>query len=262
MANLQTYLSKIASHIPINYQEFKKKLPANILLDHHLYFKPQKSSNGLSLVTVLNQNLFESLIAAKPKTRKEAADNGDSHQTTTSFSHLLVYHEGLLDDRPDTVLIDDRRIVQVFESKPQLLVIENEENFFCYKSMLPILSSFYGHTLNFTNTDIVWGAGNRINKGLNKRFIEQYDTVLCAFDYDFGGLVIFKTLQANHLGITEFLMPSDFTTYLPMFNKSPNQGEHWVKALTLADELGFLALKAAFNRSHNQFMEQESLLNR
>lgn len=262
MANIQTYLTKISSHIPINYQAFKNKLPANILLDHHLYFKPQKLASGLSLVTVLNQGVFESLIAVKPKTRKEAADKGDSHQTTTSFSHLLIYHEGLLDDRPDLVLIDNQRMLQSFANKSQLLVIENEENFFCYKSMLPILSSFYGQTLNLTNTDIVWGAGNRINKGLNRRFIERYDKVLCAFDYDFGGLVIFKTLQANHLGNTVFLMPADFTYYLPMFNKSPNQSEHWLKALTLADELGFLALKAAFNRSHNQFMEQESLLNR
>jgi hypothetical protein len=260
MSRLYNYLTSINKGELINYEIFKKSLPVDIKIDHHLIFKAQKQAKGKYSVEVLDDGLFQKLIAENipPENREDAAVQGDSHLITTSHSFLLVYRNQLLDTRPDVVLIDNNIMHQTFTPKKQLLIIENQENFFRYCDMLPILSDFYGSPLDLSNTDIVFGAGNQINKGLNFCFFEQYHSVLCAFDFDFGGLTMFNTLKTRLACQVTLLMPDDLTKYYPGFVKQPKE-DTWMKALNLSQTLGFTSLHDAFI-ANGAVMEQEVLL--
>jgi hypothetical protein len=266
MTRLAQYLTQIHSGELINYAAFKKILPKDAQIDHHLIFKPQKqavSNNKYKdKVEILDQERFEELLkqAGMPVgNRIQAAEKGDSHQVATSYSFLLVYHSQLFDSRPDIVLLHQNKLTQPFTAKRQLLIIENEENFFCYQQMFPLLSDFYGQRLNLDNCDIVFGAGNQINKGLNLCFFDQYHSVLCAFDFDFGGLGMFKTLQQRLDKDVTFVMPSDFAPWLESFKKPPKDKDQWLAAMDLAGALGFERLSDAFTKTLC-FMEQEILL--
>ena len=266
MTRLAQYLTQIHNGELINYAVFKKTLPKDAQIDHHLIFKPQKQAVGKNKykdkVDILDQQRFDQLLkqAGMPaQNRVEAAQKGDSHQVATSYSFLLVYHNHLPDVRPEVVLLHADQLSQTFKPKKQLLIIENEENFFCYQQLLPLLGDFYGQPLDLSHCDIVFGAGNQINKGLNLCFLDQYHSVLCAFDFDFGGLGMFKTLQQRLGKHAAFLMPSDFSPWLDGFKKPPKDPDQWLAAMTLANELGFDALAATFKHTR-YFMEQEILL--
>ncbi len=264
MPSLAQYLKKIQCGELVNYPVFLKTLPKNEQIDHWEIFSSQKQLIGKNKFKVEIKDLqrFEQLLsdAGMPVgNRIQAAEKGDSHQVATSYSFLLIYHSQLFDNRPDVVLLHQDKLTQSFKAKKQLLIIENEENFFSYQQMLPLLSDFYGQRLNLDNCDIVFGAGNQINKGLNLCFFDQYHSVLCAFDFDLGGLQMFKTLHQRLDKDVTFLMPNDYAPWQVHFKKSPKNEKHWVAAIDLAEALGFGQLAATFKHTR-YFMEQEILL--
>lgn len=259
MMKLVDYLNKILRGETINYTVFLTKLPKNEQLEHQYLFLPTKVADKQFLVEVLDQERFYQLIKraeGSSQNRVDAAQSGDSHKSPTSFSHLLVFHEQLTDARPEVVVLHNEEVNQRFSAKSQLLIIENEENFFRYKALLSLLSDFAGQQLDLSNTDIVYGAGNQINKGLNFSFFEQYHSVFCAFDWDLGGLQMYKTL-AGKLNIpVKFLLPADLTPWQAQFNYLPKSNQQWLKALDLAQTLNLPALVDCF-KTTRRFLEQE-----
>ncbi len=255
---LSDYFDKMIAGQTLNYDELLKKLPRDARLDHHLIFAPHKLAPKKYTVEVLDKPRFVELVAqaASAQTRVEAAVLGDSHQRPTSFGHLLVFHQGLSDDRPDVVVIHNEQVAQPFTPKRQLLIIENEENFFRYAELLDLLGSFAGCQLTLSNTDIVYGAGNQINKGLNFSFFEQYHSVFCAFDWDLGGLMMYKTLSKTLGDAVKFLLPRDLSLWHSHFKLKPTSATQLLKAASLAQSLGFDCLAEAF-RAKLCFLEQE-----
>lgn len=261
MSKLHQYLEKIAQGQAINYPVFIKTLPIQWQIDHHHLFETDQLSATKYQVTVIDNAVFAQLRHNNQPahTRTQAAAQGDSHQQATSHSFLLVYHNQLKDARPDVVLINSQQLWQNFTAKQHLLIIENQENFFHYQQMLPVLSQFYGLPLSLANCDVVFGAGNQINKGLNLSLLGQYHSVLCAFDFDYGGLQMFKSLQQQLAIPVTLLMPDDFSPWLCHFKRQPNDPQHLLAAIDLAGELGFKHLAKVFKKQ-SRFMEQELLL--
>lgn len=261
IVNLNQYLLHIKNNQPINFERFVTLLPREVKADWHRLFESKKLAVKKYRVTVLDAVAFSQLLAdsAPVETRVAAAKQGDSHKVGTSCSFLLVYHASLPDARPDVVLINDEEILQSFTAKKQLLIIENEENFFRYREMLPLLSALSGTPLDLTYCDIVLGGGNQITKKLNFAFFEQYHSVFCAFDLDVGGLHMFDTLQKRLGERVRLLMPTNFSAYSGYFVKKPDSNEQWQKALDLSLRLGFVELYRVFARER-RFMEQETLL--
>jgi hypothetical protein len=268
MANLYHYLKQIEAGKEINYSAFIKcieRQKTDDFIDRHSMFKSTKvpGKKDKYQVEVLDNHRFNQLIAQhciEVDTRIAAAQQGDSHKVATSYSYLLVFHDQLADLRPDIVVITSESILQEFTVKKQLLIIENEENFFRFSDMLLLLSDFYGQPLNLSNTDVVFGAGNQINKGLNLSFLGQYHSVLCAFDLDLGGLKMFSTLRHRLGENVSLLLPKDLSKWLSAFKLQPKAQQNWLHAITLADKLGFMGVKNAFEKT-SCFMEQEVLLN-
>lgn len=87
---------------------------------------------------VLDEGAFAELEAwaAPARDRTEAAAKGDSHRSRTRHTFLLVYHEQRPSGRPDTLVLSETAVDCGFEPKRQVLVVENEDNFFAFRTML------------------------------------------------------------------------------------------------------------------------------
>lgn len=258
---LNDYLEKIRQGKAINYEAFLRKLPASVRAQHRALFATEKMAANRWQVRVLDPEAFTALQqqAAQPLSRLDAARKGDSHRHPTQASFLLVYHCLSHQDRPDTVVLADGQVHQGFQPAARVLVVENEQNFYHYRQMLAFAERCQGRPCGIDTCDLVLGSGNRITAAADLAWLNGYDEVLCAFDYDGGGLQMFATIRASLGDKAQFLQPVDWQPWLARFRKSPESTEKFVKALGLAEELGFTALAQAF-RATGKFMEQEMIL--
>ncbi|GAA0850497.1 hypothetical protein GCM10009113_32040 [Marinobacter szutsaonensis] len=258
---MKHYLEKIRRGQPINYEAFLRKLPEDIRRKHRDIFRPEKVSGNGWVVHILVPSVFAELeqSSAAPVSRAHAAEQGDSHRHGTGHSFLLVYRKGLASDRPDTVVVSESGADCGFPLKSSAMVIENEENFFEYRRMLAFASACENASLGLENCDVVLGGGNRITRRACMAWLNQYQRVYCAFDYDAGGLQMFATM-ADYLGEKAgFVQPRSLESWLPKFRKVPGNTERFTRAIRLAENLGFSSLATAF-RETGKFMEQEMIL--
>jgi len=258
---LNDYLQKILQGQPINYEAFLKKLPDTVRGRHRELFATEKVGANRWQVTVLDAAAFETLQkqAAAPVSRVDAARKGDSHRHGTEVSFLLVYHQALVGNRPDSVVIAGNSADIGFIPAPRVLLVENERNFYHYRQMLAFAGDCLGQPLALAACDVLLGGGNRITHAADLNWLSGYDEVLCAFDYDTGGLQMFSTVRSALGGKARFLQPVDWQPWLSCFLKPPDSTERFTKALSLSEDLGFEPLARAF-RATGKFMEQEMIL--
>ncbi|WP_288371887.1 Wadjet anti-phage system protein JetD domain-containing protein [uncultured Marinobacter sp.] len=258
---MNDYLKKILKGQAINYEAFLKKLPDALRRRHRELFATEKVGVSRWRVTILDEVAFAALQqqAAAPVSRVDAAKKGDSHRHGTEVSFLLVYHHALIGNRPDSVVITGDSVDIGFRPAPRVLVVENERNFYHYRQMLAFAGDCLGQTVDLTNSDVVLGGGNRITGTADLNWLTGYDEVLCAFDYDAGGLQMFSSVQAALGDKACFLQPADWQPWLSRFRKTPDATERFTNALSLAEDLGFVSLAQAF-RATGKFMEQEMIL--
>lgn len=264
MPSLRQYLTKIQRREPINYDQFLKVLP--ISYSHNskqlfsTTFKPDKKIKKW-LVTC-NKDTFDELWQlSEPATdRIQSTLLGDSHKHRVSANLLMVYHREITSSLcPDVIYVSASEIIQGFQPQKRLLLIENEENFIQYISFMDTLSGLTSHQIDIENTDIALGGGNRASSKFLMKVYEQYDEILCAFDYDLGGLKTFRSIQAVLDDKVHFVQPSNYSTVATLFKKSPDSDTKLLDTIDLANSLGFYELADIFKKTRH-FMEQESLL--
>tara|TARA_R100000322_G_scaffold126301_3_gene82836 strand:- start:579 stop:1361 length:783 start_codon:yes stop_codon:yes gene_type:complete len=258
---LNNYLEKILQGQAINYEAFLKKLPDVLRQRHRELFSTEKAGPNRWRVTVLDEAAFEALReqAAAPVSRVDAARKGDSHRHGTEVSFLLVYHHALTGHRPDSVVIAGDSVDIGFKPASRVLVVENERNFYHYRQMLAFAGECLGRPTKLTSCDVVLGGGNRITRTADLNWLAGYDEVLCAFDYDAGGLQMFASVRSALGNKACYLQPADWQLWLSRFRKTPDATERFTKAIMLAEDLGFVSLAQAF-RATGKFMEQEMIL--
>ena len=267
------YLQKIELGEAINYPEFLSLLPEElgeeVLHSASLRKTPKKN---IFVVEIVDEGLLEKLklLTVEPENRVDATLQGDSHRTNTSTSYLLAYHQGTVGIHPDTVICDKEKAYFRFQPKRQLVVVENSELFFARQTLFKqmnrafsdslacALFSGFSSELSFENSDLVFGAGNQISNQYNRHFVDQYDSVLCFFDYDLGGLKIFKAMK-NMLGDKAMFLEPDTNRLDHLFVKQPKNQEQYLKALETAEVLGLKTLHQLL-LDKKLFMEQEALL--
>ena len=261
MSVLKKYLEKISVGKAINYNKFLAVLPSQYQHQKNALFSTQYIAPNTWQVTIIDDDVRAELLllAEKPTSRLHAADQGNSHRKSTTVSYLLAYHSLSADKRPDIIYLDEHQSVQGFKSKSQLLLIENEENFFQHKCMCLAVSQTIGEHVSLENTDVVLGSGMKVCADLNVQWYKNYDRVLCAFDYDLAGLQMFASLKDSLDEKVIFVQPVDYLTWLSSFKKSPGSAGKLQKARELAERLGFTELSQAFTDTR-KFMEQELML--
>nr|WP_281494972.1 hypothetical protein [Marinobacter sp. S6332] len=239
-----------------------KQLPEPFRRLHKDLFATEKVQANQWLVRVLDDAAFAELqnVMEAPGSRVEAAKKGNSHRHGTDVSFLLVYRDGLESDRPYVVVIGSDSVDFGFQRARSVLVVENEQNFYHYRQMLNFASETLGRRLELPECDVVLGGGNRITRGAVLEWLKGYEDVFCAFDYDAGGLHMFSTIAASLHERAHFVQPANWQPWQSQFRKVPDSTERFIKAIALAENLGFVLLAEAF-RTTGKFMEQELVLN-
>tara|TARA_B100001121_G_scaffold297842_1_gene304745 strand:+ start:1764 stop:2645 length:882 start_codon:yes stop_codon:yes gene_type:complete len=258
---MREYLDKIRAGQPINYEAFLKRLPAAVRARQRRLFRSERVAPNRWRVQVLDEGAFAELEAwaAPARDRTEAAAKGDSHRSRTRHTFLLVYHEQRPSGRPDTLVLSETAVDCGFEPKRQVLVVENEDNFFAFRTMLAFAAREAVPGLDLSNCDVVLGGGKRVTRRSCLDWLDRYERVYCALDYDAGGLEIFATIR-THLGDKAgYLQPRDWSAWYHRFRRTPARTARFARAIRLAEDLGFDSLARAF-RATGKFMEQEMIL--
>lgn len=264
MASLRFYLEKIRDGKAINYDQFLLKLPAHYHSSRTTIFQTKliNSKPKQWEVRCKDEVIFNELwtLSATPESKIQASHLGDSHNYPVSANLLMVYHQSLGESIcPSVVYVSEHNTLQTFQSKKRLLLIENEENFIRHRDFCQMLSQLSAKDITISDTDIALGGGNRVTSKFLINWYSHYDEILCAFDYDLGGLKMFATLQKGLKTKVHLIQPTDYKLISHLFNKRPEYDDKLVKAKKLADQLGFLQLSQTFFNTRH-FMEQESLL--
>lgn len=258
---LGKYLAQIRQGTPVNYEAFLKQLPPAIASRHRDYFQVKRVSKQRWQVSYRDPEILAELDAhaSTPATRREAALKGDSHRQQTGAAFILVYHSALTDERPDVVCLRPAFSMVGFEQKSNVLVVENEDNFAHYAQMLAFSSACLDEELSLSNCDVILGGGNRVARALVTDWLNTYQRVLCAFDYDLGGLKMYASLKKSLGPKAIFLQPARWSEWQSAFQLTPKTSSRLVEAINRANDLGFAELAAIF-RNTQKFMEQETLL--
>jgi len=261
--SLRLYLEKIRNKQAINYDQFLKYLPSEYTFSATEIFKTKLvSTNPKKWIVNCNEDVFNKLwkLSEKPENRMHATELGNSHKHPISAQMLLVQHNGLSDIRPTVVYVSEHETIQTFKGKSRLLIIENEQNFINHDIFCNAITKLTSIALlNKDNIDIAYGSGNKVTAKLLINWYMQYDEVLCAFDYDLGGLQMFKTLQKKLGDKSVFIQPTNYSSIASFFVKKPESEQKFQKARKLAEWLGFNSLSQEFFNTRH-FMEQEMLL--
>jgi len=254
------YLQSIEQSKAINYSKFLALLPEKLREEVKEKVIITFLSKGSVIVEITCEKLLEELhsMAIEPTNRIDATLLGDSHKVNTSTSYLLAYHQTSSDIYPDIILSNKESSNFKFQPKKRLVIVENTELFFAKEILFSQMNKAFSLFLSFENTDLVFGAGNQISNKHNYTFINQYDSILCFFDYDLGGLKIYKAMQNMVGSKAKFLEPSS-DNLNEFFIKKPKTQEQYKKALEAANNLGLRKLHSLFE-SKKSFMEQEALL--
>lgn len=259
--SLRIYLDKIKKRQKIDYDKFVQCLPSEYT-SRDLFKTKLVSLHPKRWIVSCEEDIFNELwrLSEKPKSRVHASELGNSHKHPVSAQMLLVFHNALPDILPTVVYASEHEVVQSFTSKSRLLLIENEQNFINHDLFCNAIANLTGDTLlRKDNMDIAFGSGNKVTAGLLIKWYMQYDEVLCAFDYDLGGLQMYKTLQKNLKQKAIFIQPSSYSNITSLFVKKPKSNKVFQKARELAEQLGFDQLSQEFFDTRH-FMEQEMLL--
>lgn len=263
---LKKYLQQIKDGKTVHYSKMLQLLPPGFYQRRAELFKVRVTGAGKWQVSIVDAELFEQLwqSALEPADRQIASLQGDSHRANTSHSYVLLYHQALTDPRPDIVLAQSQpdgtvRLLQNFQPKSSLLLIENEENFFRYPEVSALAQQMLVQDFSLAHCDIALASGSRIGSALLQPFLAQYQSIYCAFDYDAAGLETYDLLQKKWGHKVKLVVAPDLTPWLAGFIHPPKQPQQLLKALQLAEKHQLFGLVDALSKSKN-FLEQEVLL--
>lgn len=271
---ISKYLVKIENGTAINFAKFLMLLPQSMQDEVRSHATVTRHKGGMSVVNISCAEIKAQLaqLTIEPKNRVEASTQGNSHKVTTSTSFLLAYHEKSSSIHPETVIINKAGAHCLFTPKTQVLIVENAELFFANTHLFEKLNQVFGLQLSLQNSDLIYGSGNQISHKLNKTFLNEYQSIVCFFDYDLGGLKIFSALK-NMLGDkVSFLEPTSNNSgnsnsdnshksgnIKHLFIKKPKNKKQYLDALVKAEALNLMTLYSLL-LSESAFMEQEAIL--
>ena len=214
MSRLSEYFHKVRLGKPINYTAFAKECDKNKLTGWKKVFRATHEGKQRYKIEVINEARFTEwcgIFCGRVENRAQAARTGDSHRANTGASFLLRY--GANASVPELVWLDGAS--RPSENRHAVAVlVENLENFSHIGAMKRVLRQWQPETAD-TGADWHYGAGNQIGNGLNRAYLSQYQKIYCLFDWDVGGLMIFRNLR-RMLPETElrFALPENPLAYL------------------------------------------------
>lgn len=192
MHRLFPYLEKIHRGKPINYPVFAKLCRQEKVFGLDKIFKAEHESEQRYRVQILDDNQFnELLLRSAPLWQPELVWLPADGATPAAAARSAV-------------------------------VLENLENFYHLDKMSALLRRWQPEN-DFTAADWLFGAGNQISNALNRAYLVQYGAMYCLFDWDIGGLQIFRNLQTMlPQTAVRFVLPPEPAEYLMKSNRLLN----------------------------------------
>lgn len=264
MSKIDTYLLKIESGKPINFEIFAREI------DKH-GFGPLflQSTFTASLVAkhkyhveVIDNERFKRLKTEFASSGREdrvgAALDGNSHKTKVSGSMLAI--RSLTHPHPQIAMFTAGDWFYPAPQQVKALLVENLENFLRLESTLALLPrcGVKDHSEEF---DIVFASGNQINNRLHEKFLGRYKAVYCLFDADAGGLAMFRSLCKMLACSTpvSFLYPSDIAQRIEASRYRLTENDR-TGLLRYSGENKDIDYLIRLMRKHGRALEQETYL--
>ena len=218
MHRLFLYLEKIRLSKSINYPVFAERCHKEKVFGLDKIFKAEHENGQRYRVQILDDNQFNELLLrfAESGGRVAAAKTGNSHRESVGASYLLRRSLPLW--QPELVWLPADGAAPAAAGKTAV-VLENLENFHHFDKMSALLRQWQPENA-WSGADWLFGAGNQISNALNRNYLAQYGTVYCLFDWDIGGLQIFRNLQAMlPETAVRFVLPAEPEQYLMQSNR-------------------------------------------
>lgn len=265
MSKINTYLQKIESGKPINFEAFERELERHGygLISLRSTFVADLIEKRKYQVRVIDTERFELLkrefaISGRDD-RVGAALDGNSHKTKVSGSILAI--RSLAAPHPQMVMFTAGDWYYPAPLQAKALLVENLENFLDIESTLALLPKC-GVNDPFEQFDVVFASGNQINNRLHAGFLGRYEAVHCLFDADAGGLTMFRSLRKMLAGSApvSFLYPNDIAERIEASRYRLTEEER-------TDLLRHIGESAATDQlighmhKHGRALEQETYLN-
>ena len=259
MHRLFPYLEKIQRGKPINYPVFAELCRKEKVFGLDKIFKAEHEGGQRYRVEILDEIQFNELLLrfAESGSRVAAAKTGNSHRESVGASYLLRRSFPLW--QPELVWLPADRTVPAAAGKTAV-VLENLENFHHFDKMSALLRQWQPENA-WDAADWLFGAGNQISNALNRAYLAQYGAVYCLFDWDIGGLHIFRNLQAMlPETAVRFVLPAESEQYLMQSNRllGTSQRDRLSELSGMSSETDRLI---AAMRHTGRILEQEIYLN-
>ncbi|WDE02375.1 hypothetical protein [Thalassomonas actiniarum] len=186
------------------------------------------SQNDYS-VEVLSQDLLQKFIniinSHSVKSRTAASHRGNSH--AVNVDGALLVSNIANNDVPYNHLFSKGRDVDT-PVKQHCLIIENLECFLAFNRTFEFAKNYCDVEIDIDDVEFVWAAGNSISNALIIPYLKKFQgKVMCLFDIDLGGLIIYSNLLKAGLepSNTKYLIPSDIQTRLKNSNRKATAKE-------------------------------------
>jgi len=260
--NIKRYIDNIDNNKPINLQKFIG-LVGQLSLSYT--FQPsdvsaRKIKGQQYQVIEINECLIKELRALVNdigSDRISSSRQNRSHKCKVDGSILLVRERN---SHPKVVLFDeDGSFSGINQNSDRALLIENRQNFIAIDKTLTFLNREADLCFE-PPIDVIFADGNEISNTLHHRFLGHYKQLYLFFDFDLGGLIIAKNINAllpdTH---KQFVVPKDIEVRLSrVVEKQSSEYIDKVLDIGLADPL--LAPFAKLIKDHQRILEQESYL--
>lgn len=227
---MKSYINKIENKKVLNAKAFKKKFesifPDKVFSN---IFDVKELSSKEALIYIKDDQAFEEIVL-----RAEEADNiegskrlkatikGDSHREAVSTYYILVFHENTGFIKPDVVVVNEEFIFHEFQTKKNLLVIENQENFAHLKEHLAFMNKFdinNDNNYSLKDYDVMFSSGSSLTSKVVSQYLNKYKNIVFSLDIDIGGINIYS-MMAKHLSDNvscSFWVPSNLNYLLEKY---------------------------------------------
>lgn len=227
---MKAYISKIKTKKALNIKTFRKRFdtffPDKVFSN---IFDVKELSSKEALIYIKDHQAFDEIVR-----RVEEADNtegtkrlkatikGDSHKEAVSTYYILVFHQNTGFIKPDVVVVNEECIFHEFQTKKNLLVIENQENFAHLKEHLAFMNKLdinNDNSYSLESYDVMFSSGGSLTSKVVSQYLSKYKNIVFSLDIDIGGVNIYS-MMTKHLSDNiscSFWIPSNLSYLLEKY---------------------------------------------
>lgn len=272
-------LTKIQQGKPINVDSLRKAMPNNIDW-RDMFDASQMVANNKYKVTVIDNKKFSVLLEQSqlPASRAQAARHKfvSSHSVACDSAYMLCFPvqsdmalghnnsnasgalgaNALARNLLSVASVNKQALPSLFISAKNAILIENQDCFFQWQAF----TSHFQSSIDIHECDVFFAGGKRILNNAFAPFLQQYEHLYCAFDYDLDGLKMAQNLVSKAHTKTYILLPDTLNRLSSLFVFEPQNLTKLIDAQRICKEMGLIELHNIFSTTKH-FMEQEALLN-